>query len=153
MTKAQSSSPPASSTRAHKCGHPLDPKDGGGFRPAKKSCLACVAAKLERGAAKAARRRAKKASDVDAVLPQLEAGAYRLPDGARFDVCYSASTKTWSGSLTIGTLVFTAEHSAVFKLLRKLDGLARVELRLPIWPKSLLPYQLFEQLPGRGDIV
>lgn len=139
MTKAQQ--PP----RIHKCGHPLDPKEGGGFRPAKKSCLACSAKKLEKDRARAAKRRQKKSVAIDAALPEIEAGTYRLPDGARFDVAYSATTKTWSGTLTIGERAFTAEHSAVFKLLRKLDRLARSELELPIWPGSLWSLQLSDQ--------
>lgn len=138
--------------RVHKCGHTLDQKDGGGFRPAKKSCLACSAAKLERGKAKAARRREKNEAQLDAVLPEVEAGAYRLPDGARLDVSYSAPTRTWSGTLTIGTTVFTAEHGAVFKLLRKLDGIARGALDLPVWPRQLWLHQLHDQSPAK-DIV
>ncbi len=138
--------------KVHKCGHPLDPKEGGGFRPAKKSCLACSAAKLERNMARATRRREKKAAQIDAALPEVNAGAYRLPDGARFDVSYSAATQTWSGTLTIGAKAFTAEHSAVFKLLRKLDGLARAELGLPVWPRQLWPYQMVENSPS-GDVV
>lgn len=138
--------------RTHKCGHPLDPKEGGGgFRPAKKSCLACAAAKLEKDQARAARRREKKRAAIDAALPEVEAGTYRLPDGARFEVSYSATTKTWSGALVIGERSFTAEHSAIFKLLRKLDRLARSELGLPVWPRSLWPYQLSDQ--PNNDIV
>lgn len=148
MKKVQDSASP----RVHSCGHPLDPKEGGGFRPAKKSCLACSAAKLERARAKAARRREEKAEKIGAALPQVEAGAYRLPDGSRFDVSYSVSTKTWNGTLTIGAKTFAAEHSAIFKLLRKLDRLARVELGLPIWPRQLWPYQLADRLPN-GDVV
>jgi hypothetical protein len=150
VKKEHSTSSPT--PRVHKCGHPLDPKEDGGFRPAKKSCLACSTAKVEKDKVRAATRREKKKAKIDAALPEVEAGAYRLPDGARFDVSYAASTKTWNGTLTIGTKTFTAEHRAVFKLLRKLDGLARGELGLPVWPRQLWPHQLSDQ-PGSGDIV
>ena len=152
--------PPAPTV--HKCGHPLDPKKPrcceacgqqihaqGGFRSAKKSCLVCSSAKLAKDKTEAAKRREEKEAKIAAERAAMEVGVYRLPDGARFDVSYAASTKTWNGALTIGTKTFTAEHRAVFKLLRKLDRLARTELDLPIWPQQL---SKTDQLPEGGEV-
>lgn len=49
----------------------------------------------------------------------------RLPDGAKFEVVYSAATRTWSGTLTVDGAVFTADRPAVFSLLESLDIMYR----------------------------
>lgn len=147
----------------HKCGHPLDPKKPrscaacgqqihakGSFRSAKKPCLSCSTAKLADDKAEAAKRREKKDVEIAAARAAMGAGVYRLPDSARFDVSYAALDKTWRGTLTIGSKIFAAEHQAVFKLLRKLDRLARAELDLPVWPQQL---SRSDQLPEGGDVV
>lgn len=147
----------------HKCGHPLDPKKSrpceacgqqihakGGFRSAKKSCLACSAENLAKDKADVTRRLEEKKAQLASERAAAEAGVYRLPDGARFDVSYDASTTTWSGTLTIGPKVFTAKHQAVFKLLRKLDRLARTELELPVWSQQLAK---IDRLPEDGEVV
>lgn len=55
----------------------------------------------------------------------------RLPNGSCFNVIYDAATQTWSGVLIIDGVSFDTSHSAVFKLLRKLDQMYRESLPKP----------------------
>ena len=88
----------------------------------------------------------------DARLRPCDRSCRDCGDDAHEGPCIDRQCSECGGTLTIGTRAFTAEHSAIFKLLRKLDGLARVELGLPVWPRQLWPYQLANRLPS-GDIV
>ena len=73
------------------------------------------------------RRRAEAAATETAKRPVADAPA-RLPDGAKFEVVYSAARMEWTGTLTIGAAVFAASASAVFKLLNRLDGQYRASV-------------------------
>jgi hypothetical protein len=53
----------------------------------------------------------------------------RLPDGARFNVVYDAAKQEWSGTLTIGSDVFSDSASGVFALLTRLDRLYRNQVQ------------------------
>jgi hypothetical protein len=49
----------------------------------------------------------------------------RLPDGAAFLVIFDATAQQWTGTLTVGTLVFEDQAGRVFALLERLDALYR----------------------------
>jgi hypothetical protein len=117
-----------------RCGHAVpfelfeDKKDK--YRDARRKkltdrdCSACrVKAQAEKEAADkeaARKRRAEKPNPP----PAPEKG--RLPHGSRYDVAYDAGKEQWCGTLTVpGLAPITAEASAVFKLLRRLDDLYR----------------------------
>lgn len=52
---------------------------------------------------------------------QAEVRPERLPDGSKFAVVYDATGMQWTGTLTIGTSVFTGSAGGLFKLLNLLD--------------------------------
>ena len=60
-----------------------------------------------------------------------------LPDGAVFVLQFSAATKTWSGSLKIGTDVFVGENAGRFKLMRVLDAEFRKTIARPEKPAEV----------------
>ena len=107
-------------------------------------CRACREKKrLEEEAATEARRadkklqtearvRAEEASRV-AQLQKKQAPhtSGRLPDGSKFEVVYDAGKVKWSGTLTIGSQVFTNSGGALFTLLNKLDQQYRQTLPPP----------------------
>lgn len=47
----------------------------------------------------------------------------RLPDGSSFAATYDAESQTWTGSLIVQGVEYTATCGAVFRLLDTLDGL------------------------------
>jgi hypothetical protein len=83
----------------------------------KRDCKACRAKRQAELAAATKERREQKRQDW--CLPR------RLPDGAVFNVVYSAATERWSGSLTTTLqgkeVTLQGQKSGVFALLRSLD--------------------------------
>jgi len=54
--------------------------------------------------------------------------ADRLPDGAKFEVVYSAAEEKWNGTLTVGAQAFSGSAGALFTLLNRLDRRYRQSL-------------------------
>lgn len=99
------------------CGHKAKPdatKDSLGG-----NCPACAKATKER-----------KAKAAKAKLHAKRMATNRLPDGAVFNVTYSAASQAWTGTLKIPDIdVFQSTQSGVFPLLSRLDFLYRAWLQ------------------------
>jgi hypothetical protein len=82
---------------------------------ANESCKACRAEKAAK-TVKPPQQPKKKPKPSRWVLPE------RLPDEATFFVRYDAAKEQWRGTLAVDGNTFEGTHTAVFKLLRLLDG-------------------------------
>lgn len=123
----------------HKCGHvvefegPADPKHIKSFteKRAGKNCKACNLAAEEKRREEARSKPKKPNKNNNGNWSEKQ----RLPDGARYEVVFSAEKQEWSGTLTIGEFGATGAASGIVKLLRKLDTAYRQSL----WTKEVTP--------------